>query len=302
MTKPLDLFPQTAAEPPGVSAKGALLGKNQENKPPSHQPSGPVGDRLASQQEQIVVDHLPLVRFIARRVHERVPRHVPIDDLYSAGIIGLLDAIGKFDSSKNIKFPSYAQFRIRGAILDSLRNLDWSPRELRRKAREVEDAIQVLTGQLRRSPTEIEIAQQLHIDLGAYQHLSGELKGLDVGTLHANRSSDEGEEELVYVPGRPEDDPLFRFLHAETRERLTKAINDLPERERLVMTLYYYEETTMKEIGLILGVVECRVSQIHASAVLHLRAGLAMPENKPERGHSQRARGIATVSSGPHFR
>jgi RNA polymerase sigma factor FliA len=297
MTKAPDLFPQTDPEPPGVSAKGALLGKNRENKPPNHQPSGPVGDRLASQQEQVVVDHLPLVRFIARRVHERLPRHVPIDDLYSAGIIGLLDAIGKFDSSKNIKFSSYAQFRIRGAILDSLRNLDWSPRELRRKAREVEDAIQVLTGQLCRSPTEIEIAQQLHIDLGVYQHLLGELKGLDVGTLHAKRSPDEGEEELVYVPGRPEDDPLFRFLHAETRERLTKAINDLPERERLVITLYYYEETTMKEIGLILGVVECRISQIHASAVLHLRAGLAMPttlkelENKPEGDHSQRARG-----------
>ena len=125
----------------------------------------------------------------------------------------------------------------------------------------------------------------------------GELKGLDVGTLHAKRSSDQGEEELVYVPGRPEDDPLFRFLHAETRERLTKAINDLPERERLVMTLYYYEETTMKEIGLILGVVECRVSQIHASAVLHLRALLAMSatlkesQNKPGEDHSERAPG-----------
>jgi RNA polymerase sigma factor for flagellar operon FliA len=293
MTKAPDLFRQTAAEPPGVSAKDALLGKNREYKPPNHQPAGPVGNHLASQQEQVVVDHLPLVRFIARRVHERLPRHVPIDDLYSAGIIGLLDAFGKFDSSKNIKFRSYAQFRIRGAILDSLRNLDWSPRELRRKARAVEDAIQVLTGQLRRSPTEIEIAQQLHIDLGAYQHLLGELKGLDVGSLHAKRSSDEGEEQLVYVPGRPEDDPLFRFLHAETRERLTKAINDLPERERLVMTLYYYEETTMKEIGLILGVAECRVSQIHASAVLHLRARLAMPttpkepQNKPRGDHAK---------------
>jgi RNA polymerase sigma factor FliA len=297
MTKAPEQSRQTAAEPPGVSAKDALLGKNPGYKLPNDQPAGPVGDHLASQQEQFVVDHLPLVRFIARRVHERLPRHVPIDDLYSAGIIGLLDAFGKFDSSKNIKFRSYAQFRIRGAILDSLRNLDWSPRDLRRKAREVEDAIQVLTGQLRRSPTEMEIAQQLHIDLGAYQHLLGELKGLDVGTLHAKRSSDEGEEELVYVPGRPEDDPLFRFLHAETRERLTKAINDLPERERLVMTLYYYEETNMREIGIILDVVESRVSQIHASAVLHLRARLAMPttlkepQDKPGGGHAKRASG-----------
>jgi RNA polymerase sigma factor FliA len=282
MTKAPDLFRQTAAEPPGVSAKDALLGKKREFTPPNHQPPAQIGDHLASQQEQVVVDHLPLVRFIARRVHERLPRHVPIDDLYNAGIIGLLDAFAKFDSSKNVKFRSYAQFRIRGAILDSLRNLDWSPRDLRRKARAVEDAIQVLTGQLRRSPAEIEIAQQLHIDLGAYQHLLGELKGLDVGTLHAKRSSGEGEEELVYVPGRPEDDPLFRLLHAETRERLTKAINDLPERERLVMTLYYYEETNMKEIGHIVGVVESRVSQIHASAVLHLRARLAMSATPKE--------------------
>jgi RNA polymerase sigma factor for flagellar operon FliA len=148
---------------------------------------------------------------------------------------------------------------------------------LRRKARAVEDAIQILTAQFRRSPTETEIAQQLHIDLGAYQHLLGELKGLEIGTLHAERSSDVGEEELVYVPGRPEDDPMFRFLEAEMRERLTKAINELPERERLVMSLYYYEETTMKDIGEILGVVESRISQIHASAMLHLRARLASP-------------------------
>ena len=103
----------------------------------------------------------------------------------------------------------------------------------------------------------------------------GELKGLEIGTLHSERSEDSGEEELVYLPNRPEDDPLFRYLHAEMRDRLTSAISELPERERLVMTLYYYEETTMKEIGLILGVVESRISQIHASAVLHLRARLA---------------------------
>jgi RNA polymerase sigma factor FliA len=297
MTKAPDLFRQTGAEPPAVSAKDALLGKNREYKPSNHPPAAPLGDHLANHQEQDVVDHLPLVRFIARRVHERLPRHVPIDDLYSAGIIGLLDAFGKFDSSKNVKFRSCAQFRICGAILDSLRNLDWSPRGLRRKARAVEDAIQVLTGQLRRSPTESEIAQQLHIDLGAYQHLLGELKGLDLGSLHAKRSSDEGEEQLVYVPGRPEDDPLFRFLHAETRERLTKAIEDLPERERLVMTLYYFEEMTMREIGIILGVVESRVSQMHASAVLHLRTRLAMsatlkePQNEPGGDHAERAGG-----------
>jgi RNA polymerase sigma factor for flagellar operon FliA len=222
-----------------------------------------------------MIEHLPIVRFIARRIHERLPQHVPIEDLYSAGVVGLLDAFSKFDPSKQVQFRSYAQFRIRGAILDNLRTLDWSPRELRRKGRAIEQAIQTLTAQFGRAPNDLEIAAQLHIDLAAYQQLLGELKGLEIGTLHSERSEDSGEEELVYLPNRPEDDPLFRFLHAEMRERLTEAISELPERERLVMTLYYYEETTMKEIGLILGVVESRISQIHASAVLHLRSRLA---------------------------
>ena len=222
-----------------------------------------------------MIEHLPIVRLIARRIHERLPQHVPIEDLYSAGVVGLLDAFTKFDPSKQVQFRSYAQFRIRGAILDNLRTLDWSPRELRRKGRAIEQAIQTLTAQYGRAPNDLEIAAQLHIELAAYQQLLGELKGLEIGTLHSERSEDSGEEELVYLPNRPEDDPLFRFLHTEMRERLTQAISDLPERERLVMTLYYYEETTMKEIGLILGVVESRISQIHASAVLHLRAQLA---------------------------
>ena len=113
--------------------------------------------------------------------------------------------------------------------------------------------------------------------LAAYQQLLGELDGLEIGTLYSERYADTDEENLISVAARPEDDPLFRYLDSELRECLTKAINDLPERERLVMTLYYYEETTMKEIGLILGVVESRVSQMHASAVLHLRARLSAP-------------------------
>jgi RNA polymerase sigma factor for flagellar operon FliA len=202
---------------------------------------------------------------------------VPIEDLYSAGVLGLLDAFGRFDPSKQVQFRSYAQFRIRGAILDSLRTLDWSPRELRRKGRAIEQAIQTLTAQFGRCPTDIEIAKKLHIPLAAYQQLLGELKGLEIGTLHSERSEDSEQEELIYLPSRPEDDPLFRYLDVEMRERLTKAIGDLPARERVVTTLYYYEELTMKEIGIILDVVESRVSQIHASAVLHLRARLSAP-------------------------
>jgi RNA polymerase sigma factor for flagellar operon FliA len=224
-----------------------------------------------------MTEHLPIVSFIARRIHERLPQHVPIEDLYSAGVLGLLDAFGRFDPSQQVKFRTFAQFRIRGAILDSLRKLDWSPRELRRKGRAVEQAIQGLIGQLNRSPTDTEIAQKLNMPLAAYQQLLGELKGLEIRSLNSEGPEESGEEELDLLPARSDDDPLLRYLDGEMRQRLTTAINELPERERLIMTLYYYEETTMKEIGIILGVVESRVSQIHASAVLHLRARLSPP-------------------------
>lgn len=270
---------RNGAAAPSIEAVNHAAPNTSAASTPAPAPANPAGPRpgdlLTAEQEKVMIEHLPIVRFIARRIHERLPQHVPIEDLYSAGVVGLLDAFSKFDPSKQVQFRSYAQFRIRGAILDNLRTLDWSPRELRRKGRAIEQAIQTLTAQFGRAPNDLEIAAQLHIDLAAYQQLLGELKGLEIGTLHSERSEDSGEEELVYLPNRPEDDPLFRFLHAEMRERLTEAISDLPERERLVMTLYYYEETTMKEIGLILGVVESRISQIHASAVLHLRARLA---------------------------
>jgi len=221
-----------------------------------------------------VLEHLPIVRYLARRIHERLPQHVEIEDLVSAGVVGLMDAFAKFDPAKKVQFRSYAQFRIRGAILDSLRTLDWSPRELRRKGRAVEEAIRVLTARMGRAPGEGEIAAELDLGLEEYQLLLGELKGLEVGTLHVEHNEDSGEEELAYVPGRPDEDPLFCCMKGELVERLSEAIAHLPERERLVMTLYYYEEMTMREIGLALGVVESRVSQVHASAVVHLRAAL----------------------------
>ena len=193
----------------------------------------------------------------------------------------MIDAFSKFDPVKKVQFRSYAQFRIRGAMLDSLRTLDWSPRDLRRKGRAVEEAIRSLTARYRRAPLETEVAVEMQMGLSDYQQLLGELKGLEIGTLHMERSEDSGEEELAYIPTRVEDDPLFRCLRGEMQQRLTDAIDNLPERERLVMTLYYYEEMTMKEIGLTLGVVESRVSQIHASSVLHLRSLLTDLSSRP---------------------
>ena len=225
-------------------------------------------------RDLLLIEHLPMVRFLARRIHDRLPQHVDLDDLVSAGVVGLIDAFSKFDHKKKVQFKSYAQFRIRGAILDSLRTLDWGPRDLRRKGRAIEEAIRAVTQRVGRAPMEQEIADEMRMSLGDYQLLLGDLKGLEIGSLHVERSEDSGDEEITYIAGPAEDDPFFRCLESQMRNRLRDAINELPEKERLVLTLYYFEELTMKEIGLTLGVVESRVSQIHSSAVLHLRVSL----------------------------
>lgn len=250
----------------GVRAQGGAMN--------GYPPTSAAAAQVNTEQEQMLLEHLPIVRFLARRIHERLPQYVDLEDLVSAGVVGLMDAFSKFDPAKKVQFRSYAQFRIRGAILDSLRTLDWSPRELRRKGRAVEEAVRVLTARMGKTPGEAEVAAEMGLDLEQYQQLLGDLKGLEIGTLHVERNEESGEEELAYVPGRPDEDPLFRCLRGEMEERLTDAIAHLPERERMVMTLYYYEEMTMREIGAALGVVESRVSQVHSSAVIHLRAAL----------------------------
>jgi RNA polymerase sigma factor for flagellar operon FliA len=257
-----------------VARQGEIKALRRPAGAPGYPPAAAEGGMLTGEQERVLLEHLPIVRFLARRIHERLPQHVDIEDLVSAGVVGLLEAFAKFDPAKKVQFRSYAQFRIRGAILDSLRTLDWSPRELRRKGRAVEEAVRVLTARIGRAPGEPEVAAEMDLSLEDYQQLLGDLKGLEIGTLHMERNEDSGEEELAYVPGRPEEDPLFRCLRSEMEGRLTDAVANLPDRERLVMTLYYFEEMTMREIGLALGVVESRVSQVHASAVVHLRSAL----------------------------
>jgi RNA polymerase sigma factor for flagellar operon FliA len=269
---------------------GANLGTRRKTTALAGYPPEVPVEMLNSDQEKLLLEHLPIVRFLARRIHERLPQHVDIEDLVSAGVVGLMDAFAKFDPRKKVQFRSYAQFRIRGAILDSLRTLDWSPRDLRRKGRAAEEAVRILTARFGRSPCETEVAAEMSLDLEEYQSLLGDLKGLEIGTLHVEHNEDSGEEEMAYIPGRPEEDPLFCCLRGELQEKLTGAIDRLPERERLVMTLYYFEELTMREIGLALGVVESRVSQIHTSAVLHLRVALQ------DIGAQRRARQTSTRS------
>ena len=228
-----------------------------------------------SLREKLLLEHLPQVQYIARRIHDRVPPQVLLEDLVHAGILGLMDAIKKYDPRKNVQLKHYAEFRIRGAILDSLRQVDWSPRTLRRQARRLEQAISECKGKFKRDPTEPEIAVQLGMSLKSLQHLLGDLRGLDVGSLQAERSElGYWEESLRYRPGSEEEDPYHQTLRSEMTTLLGRAVHELPQREQEVLALYHYEELTMKEVGTALGVGESRVSQIHTTALVRLRARL----------------------------
>ncbi len=225
------------------------------------------------ERDRILLEQLPQVRYLARRIHERLPRHVPLEDLVHAGVIGLIDAFNKFDQSKHVQFGSYAKFRIRGAILDSLREMDWGPRELRRKARKVEEAHRKLSLELSRAPSESEMAKELGMSLNEFQRLLGELDTLEVSSLRVESPWDGKEEDLSdSLPTAPEDTPFFRCLDSEMKDLLARAIAELPEKERQVLALYYFEELTMKEVGSVLGIGESRVSQIHSLAVVRLRS------------------------------
>jgi RNA polymerase sigma factor for flagellar operon FliA len=223
--------------------------------------------------DTLLLEQLPQVKYIARRIHERLPQHIPFEDLVHAGIVGLIDALHKFDANKNVRLASYAKFRIRGAILDSLRAMDWSPRDLRRKARRLQEVTQKLQTELGRSASENELAVGMGLTLEAFHHLLDEIRGLDLGSLQVESMEDGRETNLAEsLPGPADQDPLFLCLQAERKQMLADAIGELPQREQQVLALYYQEELTMKEVGAVLGVGESRVSQIHSLAVVRLRA------------------------------
>jgi RNA polymerase sigma factor for flagellar operon FliA len=226
------------------------------------------------ERNRLVVEHLPQVQYIARRVHDRLPAQVPIEDLYHAGVLGLMEAIERYDPEKKVQFESYAKFRIRGAILDSLRAMDWSPRSLRRQAREIEQANSRLSSELGRAPSETELAAELGLSITEYQRRLGELRGLGLGSLEKETRENGEETELVRYQPDGEGDPYFLCLQSEMNRRIAEAIDELDEQEQHVLSLYYFEELTMKEVGQVIGVGESRISQIHSSAMIRLRARL----------------------------
>jgi RNA polymerase sigma factor FliA len=243
--------------------------------PPAHDPAHPAvhtkstGTALAARmarRDRVVLEHLPLVKAIAVRVHENLPVHVDLDDLVHAGIIGLFDAATKFNPEKQVVFSSYAKHRIKGAILDSLRQLDWASRDMRRRHKQVEAATRDLSSTLQRAPTEAEVAAKLGMDVDRWRTMMLDLR--NVGLVSASTRSNENEDlPAPDFPGKPEAQPDSICAREQLRGVLGDAMKTLPERYQKVVVLYYTNEMTMKEIGGVLGINESRVSQIHKSAL-----------------------------------
>jgi len=231
------------------------------------------GNLNQAERERLLVDQLPQVKYIAKRIHDRLPPHVLLEDLIHAGILGLIEAIQRFDPERHVDLKAYAKYRIHGAILDSLRDLDWSPRPLRRKARQIAEAHQKLSARLGYSPSESQLAEELGMSLDKFQHLLGELRGLDLRSLQAE-TMEEGSDRAVSSLGSstPAENPFFLCLRSEMTGFLAEAIGELPERECQLLALYYHEELTMREVGAVLGIGEARVSQLHSAVVIRLRA------------------------------
>lgn len=240
----------------------------------------------AEDPEGLVMQELSQVYYIAARIRERLPQQVDLEDLVSAGVIGLLEALRSFDASKNIQFKAFAKFRIRGAIIDSLRESDWGSRSLRRKGREIAEATTRLEGRLGRHPVESEIANELHLETSHLQSILSQLDGLFVSGQQSAVSNDRGElvDVIESAQNLADPDPFDICLRGELRGHLTEAISQLSEREQLILSLYYREELTMKEISQVVGVALSRVSQILQATLKKLRASLAHLQEGPTTG------------------
>jgi len=241
------------------------------------------------ERNELVMRELPQVYYIAARIRERLPQHVEMEDLVHAGVIGLIEACRSYDSSKNVRFNTFASFRIRGAIMDSLRKLDWGSRTLRKKGRAITSSIAKLASSLGRQPLQEEIAADLQMDLDELLSTLTQLDGLYLLGQQSDSSHDPAEpHDLIdSAPSRGGDNPFELCLEGERKEQVEEAVSRLPEREQLILSLYYHEEMTMKEISEVLGIAVSRVSQIHSAAILtlrttlsHLREGAAVPPDR----------------------
>ncbi|MDP9188307.1 MAG: RNA polymerase sigma factor WhiG [Actinomycetota bacterium] len=234
-----------------------------------------------SARERLVVAYAPLVKFVAGRTGSRLPSHVEQADLISYGMLGLIEALDRFDPRRRIRFETFAMQRIRGAIIDELRSLDWVPRSVRSRARDIEEANSKLEHRLGRAPTDAELAEELDIEDSELQQALLQISKSSILALEELWMTPDASGDRVALLDTIEDesapDPQAALDTSEVKERLQEAIQDLPERETMVIALYYFENLTLREIGEVLGVTESRISQLHSKAVLRLRSRLKSP-------------------------
>ena len=223
------------------------------------------------------MQELSQVYYIASRIRERLPQHVELEDLVNAGVVGLLEASRTFDSSKNAQFKTFAKFRIRGAILDSLRDSDWGSRYIRRRGREIVEATARLEGRLGRHPSHAEIADEMHLEVDHLRKIMAQIDGLHLAGQEMASTNDRTEtlDVIESAPNLVDPDPFDLCLQGEMKAHLAEAISKLSEREQLILSLYYREELTMKEIAEVVGVALSRVSQIRQASMVKLRVSLA---------------------------
>lgn len=227
-------------------------------------------------QDQIILHFAPMVRYVASRVAMKLPQSVDVDDLYQAGILGLIDAAGKFDPKRGIKFQTYAEFRVRGSILDELRAMDWVPRTVRQSANQIESAYKTLEGQTGQPVEDKDVAAHLNMNLDEFHVHLDNVRAISIVSFDDIRpSKDSDERDILEVLADPTvEDPMEALGLGQIRVALSQAIASLPDKERLVVTLYYFEELTMSEIGAVLNLTESRISQLHSKAALRMRARL----------------------------
>ncbi|HYP08776.1 MAG TPA: FliA/WhiG family RNA polymerase sigma factor [Bryobacteraceae bacterium] len=240
----------------------------------------------ASERERLILENMPQVKLIARRIHDRLPSSISLDDLISTGVVGLISAIDRYDSTQGVKLKTYAEYKIRGAILDSLRQLDWAPRQQRKRARLIESAVSQLEQNLRREPTEDELSEFLGIATEEYREWVSEAHSLTVGSL--DMAWDEpGSEVVNHVSDNEQHWPSRLLEKAELHRLLVRGVERLPNPERTVLSLYYLEELTLREIATVMEIHESRVSQLKSQGVTRLRAYL--DRCWPSRGQSNEA-------------
>ncbi len=228
------------------------------------------------QKDKLIMEYAPLIKFIAQKIAVRLPSNIELDDLISSGVIGLMDAIEKYDPTRDNKFKTYAEFRIRGSILDELRAQDWVPRSVRDKAKLLDRTIGELETELGRSPEDEEVAAKLGMTMDEFYDLVNQVRPVSVLSIdeRATFSNVDKKSILSILEGAKLNNPFNQLNSKSVKEVVTRAIEELPERQRLVLSLYYYEDLNLKEIGKVLRVTESRVSQLHAQAVARLRAKL----------------------------